>query len=145
MPAQNSGTTAKPKRTYTEPEKMAAMTLAVLTTEQQASNELGIPRQTIGEWLEKFGGVGKVRQELESKELLALEDARRATALEWVRRAKDLSDGELGQTLRAMLQEGAAPAAGAQASAQAGVIVVQYNGEQLTILDPDESGDGTVP
>ncbi len=127
------------KRTYSEPEKMAAMTLAVLTTEHQAARELGIPQPTISGWVQKHGGIVKIKSELQGKSDLALLDAKRATALEWVRRAKDLSDSELGQTLRAMLPQQAAPVAGAaQASAQAGVIVVQLkDGEVLELPDPD--------
>lgn len=131
------------QRTYTEPEKMAAMALAVMTSEQHAATNLEIPRPTIAQWLADVGGVVKIRRDLEEKAGLALEDARRATAMEWVRRSKDLSDSELGQTLRAMLPQQDPQTSGAQATAQAGVIVVQLrDGELLELPDPDtQEGD----
>lgn len=94
-------------KTYTETEKLAAMTYAVLHGPVEAGRQLQIPHNTISQWLTRHGGLDEIRRSLEEKVAISLGDARLATALEWVRRVRELPDSELAETFRAMLKEAA--------------------------------------
>ena len=87
-------------RSYSETERLGAMTLAVVTSAQEAATLTNIPKRTIDSWLARHGGLAQVRPFLESAVLNSRLAVEQVLNIEMMRRMKDLPDGELAATYR---------------------------------------------
>ena len=119
---------ARPKRQYTQAERLGAIVIAVRESVMEASRQLGVPENTMRTWLAEAGGINEIRALANARAEDALSEAEVAVYREIKQRMTEHTgpDAELHTTFRTLIKsrlgDGAAPAdgkAGAAANAQA--------------------------
>ncbi len=124
--------TKRKTRTYSETERLGAMTVALRDGVVAASKATQIPQRTLNQWFYDAGGLAEIRAYASAAADRSLSMAELAVCNEVARRAglKEMADDELMTTFRALVTARATAtatagaAAGAEAGAQASASVI---------------------
>ena len=111
---------ARPKRQYTQAERLGAIVIAVRESVPAACRTLNIAERTLYQWLEEAGGIAEVRSLANMRAEEAVSGAIAAVCNEIQRRQSSLDQEQLMMTLRKVIEAGAEGGPGVKAGASAG-------------------------
>ena len=100
-------TKARPKRQYTQAERLGAIVIAVRESVPAACRTLNIAERTLYQWLEEAGGIAEVRSLANMRAEEAVSGAITAVCNEIQRRQSSLDQEQLMMTLRKVIEAGA--------------------------------------